>query len=124
MVVRTPAPRGGRSTWFGYAALTDINILPTTLRLIDALRKRRGISAEWPTALRALLDYVPAAIGYVDEDLDLPLPDPGFTDRIRALTARRPNPPRPRRHGTSTLPERPTRSPDYPSCRRQEKTCT
>ncbi|WP_069626225.1 hypothetical protein [Streptomyces niveus] len=112
------------TTVLDQAALTDFSILPTTLRLIDALRKRRGVSAEWPTALRALLDYVPAAVGYVDEDLDLPLPDPGFTDRIRALTARRPKPPRPRRHGKSTLPERPPPSVEHSPCRRQEKTCT
>ncbi|MFD3519041.1 hypothetical protein [Streptomyces sp. NPDC058653] len=107
------------------AALTDFSILPTTLRLINALRKAgRDVSAEWPTALRALLDYVPVAVGYVDEDLDLPLPDPGFTDRIRAPTARRPKPPRLRRHGTSTLPERTPSSSAHSPCRQQEKSCT
>lgn len=104
------------------ASLTDFSALPTTLRLLNALRKaRRDVSTEWPTALRALLDYVPVAVGYVDEDLDLPLPDPGFTDRIRALTARRPKAPtaRPRHHGASTLPERPPA--EHPSACRQAK---
>ncbi|EST18119.1 hypothetical protein M877_39535 (plasmid) [Streptomyces niveus NCIMB 11891] len=79
-----------------------------------------------PTALRVLPDYVPVAVGYVDEDLDLPLPDSGFTDRIRALTARRPKNPttRPRRHGKNTLPERTLPSAEHSPCRRQEKTCT
>ncbi|MFD0319074.1 hypothetical protein [Streptomyces flavalbus] len=39
--------------------------------------------------LNAVLDYVPAALAYVDDDLDLPLPDPDFTDRITSLTERR-----------------------------------
>lgn len=98
------------TTVLDQASLTDFSVLPTTLRLLNALRTaRRDVSTEWPTPLRALLDYVPVAVGYVDEDLDLPLPDPGFTGRIRALTARRPKTPtaRPRRNGASTLPERP-----------------
>lgn len=117
----TPAPGVpfGITTVLDQAALTDFTILPTTLRLINALRNAgRDAVTEWPTALRALLDYVPAAVGYVDEDLDLPLPDPGFTDRIRALTARRPKTPTTRHHGKNTLPER------TPPCRRQEKTRT
>ncbi|MEU3252348.1 hypothetical protein [Streptomyces sp. NPDC006997] len=43
--------------------------------------------------VNAALDYVPAAVAYVDDDLDLPLPDPDFTDRITALTERRPHEP-------------------------------
>jgi hypothetical protein len=31
------------------------------------------------------MDYVPAAVAYVDDDLDLPLPDPDFAQRIQAL---------------------------------------
>lgn len=99
------------TTVLDQASLTDFSVLPTTLRLLNALRTaRRDVSTEWPTALRALLDYVPVAVGYVDEDLDLPLLDAGFTDRIHALTARRPKTPtaRPRRNGASMLPERPT----------------
>lgn len=95
-VAREPAPACAATappdvpfvitTVLDQASLTDFSVLPTTLRLLNALRTaRRDVSTEWPTALRALLDYVPVAVGYVDEDLDLPLPDPGFTDRIRAL---------------------------------------
>ncbi|MFE7567871.1 hypothetical protein ACFU76_13010 [Streptomyces sp. NPDC057539] len=40
------------------------------------------------------------------------------------MTERGPKPPRPRRHGKSTLPERPPPSVEHSPCRRQEKTCT
>lgn len=36
--------------------------------------------------ISAVLDYVPAAVAYVDDDLDLPLPDADFTDRITSMT--------------------------------------
>ncbi|WP_392750341.1 hypothetical protein [Streptomyces sp. LN590] len=39
-----------------------------------------------PAAVGAVIDYVPAAVGYVD-GIDLPLTDPDFTDHIRTLTA-------------------------------------
>ncbi|WP_255951286.1 hypothetical protein [Streptomyces odontomachi] len=60
--------------------------LPTTLRVLRALKTRNG-SAPVPTAATAIMDYVPAALGYVDDDLDLPLPAPDFADHIRTLTA-------------------------------------
>ncbi|MFD3484986.1 hypothetical protein [Streptomyces sp. NPDC058665] len=124
-----PAVPSGITTVLDQAALTDFSVLPTTLRLINALRKAsREVSTEWPTDLRALLDYVPAAVGYVDEDLDLPLPDPGFTDWIRALTAarRRMNSAvrAARRHGQKMLPERPAASAGHSPWRRQAKSCT
>ncbi|AXK35693.1 hypothetical protein DVA86_26715 [Streptomyces armeniacus] len=53
------------------------------LRLLDVLR---GDDPRFSPAATAVLAYVPAAIGFVD-DMELPLPDPDFTDRIEELTA-------------------------------------
>ncbi|WP_326615368.1 hypothetical protein OG949_41400 (plasmid) [Streptomyces scopuliridis] len=71
------------------ASMTDASLLPTTLRILNALKTERAKSERTPVpaAVGAVLDYVPAAVGYVDDDLDLPLPDPDFTDHIRTLTA-------------------------------------
>ncbi|MGH4029131.1 hypothetical protein ACQB60_09385 [Actinomycetota bacterium Odt1-20B] len=63
--------------------------LPTTLRILRKLKcpERPGArTAPWPPLVRAVVDYVVAAVGYVDDDLELPLPDPDFTDRIRRLS--------------------------------------
>ncbi|MFI1532384.1 hypothetical protein [Streptomyces griseus] len=60
---------------------TDASILPTALRILGALRTG---PAPVPAAVGAVLDYAPAAVGYV-EGLDLPLTDPDFTDHIRTL---------------------------------------
>ncbi|MEV3872516.1 hypothetical protein [Streptomyces sp. NPDC049906] len=59
--------------------------LDTTLRVLNALR----VSADWrvPAVVDAVLDYVSAAVAWVDEDVELPLPEAGFTDRIRHLTS-------------------------------------
>ncbi|MFL0028471.1 hypothetical protein ACJBCE_36725 [Streptomyces sp. NBUL23] len=62
---------------------TDANLLPTALRILGALRTG---PAPVPAAVGAVIDYAPAAVGYVD-DFDLPLTDPDFTDRIRTLIA-------------------------------------
>ncbi|MCX4907176.1 hypothetical protein [Streptomyces sp. NBC_00878] len=58
--------------------------ITTTLRILRALKPD---DSPVPEPVNAVLHYVPAAVAYVDDDLDLPLPDPDFTDRIRALTA-------------------------------------
>jgi hypothetical protein len=34
----------------------------------------------------AVLGYVPGAVRWVDDDLELPLPDPGFAQRIEEIT--------------------------------------
>ncbi|WP_274562409.1 hypothetical protein [Streptomyces spiramyceticus] len=60
----------------------DINI-PAALRI---LRRLKTGTPSVPDPVTAVLDYVPIAIRYVDDDLDLPLPDPDFTERIQALT--------------------------------------
>ncbi|MFI8201021.1 hypothetical protein ACIF6K_31615 [Streptomyces sp. NPDC085942] len=71
---------------------TDASLLPTALRILGALRSG---PAPVPAAIGAVLDYAPAAIGYVD-DFDLPLTDPDFTDHIRTLIATEPTPRRTR----------------------------
>ncbi|MER5769278.1 hypothetical protein [Streptomyces sp. NPDC001985] len=76
---------------------------PTTaLRILRALKTG---TPEVPDPVTAVLRYVPAAVAFVDDDLDLPLPDTDFTDRIHALTtpARRTPPPGRR---PNPLPER------------------
>ncbi|WP_406502380.1 hypothetical protein [Streptomyces sp. NBC_01602] len=62
---------------------TDASLLPTALRILGALKTE---PTPMPAAVGAVIDYVPAAVGYVD-GLDLPLTDPDFTDHIRTLTA-------------------------------------
>ncbi|MGP4043364.1 hypothetical protein [Streptomyces sp. 2A115] len=64
--------------------------ITTTLRILRALKPD---DSPVPEPVNAVLHYVPAAVAYVDDDLDLPLPDPDFTDRIHALTATTPVPP-------------------------------
>ncbi|WP_128435561.1 hypothetical protein [Streptomyces cyaneus] len=56
--------------------------ISTTLRVLRALKPD---TSPVPDPVNAVLHYIPAAVAYVDDDLDLPLPDPDFTDRIRAL---------------------------------------
>ncbi|MFJ3532598.1 MULTISPECIES: hypothetical protein [unclassified Streptomyces] len=62
---------------------SDASLLPTALRILGALRTD---PAPVPAMVGAVLDYVPAAVGHID-DFELPLPAPGFTDHIRSLTA-------------------------------------
>ncbi|MDX2404594.1 hypothetical protein NJO91_15865 [Streptomyces microflavus] len=62
---------------------TDASLLPTALRILGALRTS---PAPVPATIGAVIDYAPAAIGYID-DFDLPLTDPDFTDHIRTLIA-------------------------------------
>ncbi|MGW3691588.1 hypothetical protein [Streptomyces sp. NPDC005125] len=62
---------------------TDASLLPTALRILGALKTE---PTPMPAAVVAVIDYVPAAVGYVD-GIDLPLTDPDFTDHIRTLTA-------------------------------------
>ncbi|MFD5554221.1 hypothetical protein ACFWIA_10310 [Streptomyces sp. NPDC127068] len=78
--------------------------LDTTLRVLNALRVRAGWRV--PAMVCAVLDYIPAAVAWVDEDVELPLPEPGFTERIRTLTG---EPPRSddTTRGESDLPARP-----------------
>ena len=75
--------------------------ITTTLRILRALKPD---GSPVPDPVNAVLHYVPAAVAYVDDDLDLPLPDPDFTERIRALTAPPPQD-TPCRGGRRPLPE-------------------
>ncbi|MFD3611124.1 hypothetical protein ACFWXA_24180 [Streptomyces atroolivaceus] len=61
---------------------SDASLLPTALRVLGALKTE---PAPVPAVVGAVLDYVPAAVGAIG-DFELPLPAPGFTDRIRTLT--------------------------------------
>ncbi|MFC4495364.1 hypothetical protein ACFPA8_14605 [Streptomyces ovatisporus] len=56
--------------------------LSAVLRLLEGLRD--GVTRFSPAAT-AVIAYVPAAVGYVD-DVELPLPDPDFLHRIEELT--------------------------------------
>lgn len=80
--------------------------LPTTLRVLRALRPGGGASKRGSSTVKAVMDYVSAAVSYVDDDLELPLPDPDFTDRIRALTAAAARPARPGHRTAPRLPPR------------------
>ncbi|MFD6274482.1 hypothetical protein ACFWFI_02650 [Streptomyces sp. NPDC060209] len=85
---------------------TDASLLPTALRILNALKTE---PAPVPALVGAVLDYVPAAVGPID-DFELPLPAPGFTDHIRTLTktASAPAPSRPRvRNRLQTRPKNP-----------------
>ncbi|WP_438297692.1 hypothetical protein [Streptomyces sp. HUAS TT7] len=79
----------------------DVDI-DTALRVLRALKTT---DAGVPDVIHAVLDYVPAAVAYVDDDLDLPLPDPDFTDHIHALTTQAIGQP-PARASRAPLPER------------------
>ncbi|WP_101257299.1 hypothetical protein [Streptomyces barkulensis] len=58
------------------------------LRALRTLKEHQGL----PEPLAAVLAYVPAAVGYLDNDVDLPLPDPDFVDRIETLLGLAPTP--------------------------------
>ncbi|WP_051696552.1 hypothetical protein [Streptomyces sp. NRRL S-244] len=80
--------------------------LPTTLRVLRALRPGGAGTRRGTGTVEAVMEYVSAAVSYVDDDLELPLPDPDFTDRIRDLTAAPGRPPKP---GPRTPPRLPPR---------------
>ncbi|WP_328425904.1 hypothetical protein [Streptomyces sp. NBC_00443] len=75
--------------------------ISTTLRVLRALKPD---CPPVPDPVNAVLHYIPAAIAYVDDDLDLPLPDPDFTDRIRALATPAPVVQDTARHGRAPAP--------------------
>ncbi|MFJ2574707.1 hypothetical protein ACIOYT_30385 [Streptomyces halstedii] len=93
---------------------TDANLLPTALRILGTLRTG---PAPVPAAVGAVIDYAPAAIGYVD-DFDLPLTDPDFTDHIRTLIATDSTPTRVR----NRLQPRPKTSPPSIATARRHRT--
>lgn len=68
---------------------TDRSV-PTTLRVLSLLKvsERATGPHSRPAVVGAVMDYVASAVSYVDPDLELPLPEADFTDRIRLLTQR------------------------------------
>ncbi|MFD0266345.1 hypothetical protein ACFVGY_07095 [Streptomyces sp. NPDC127106] len=58
--------------------------LPAVLRTPRADGRERGRGR---ATVDAVMEYVSAAVRYVDDDLELPLPAPDFSERIRAITA-------------------------------------
>ncbi|MDI5973526.1 hypothetical protein POF50_030005 [Streptomyces sp. SL13] len=62
--------------------------LPPVQEVRHSLRVLRRLQEDRPVtgAVAAAISYVPAAVGWVDDDLDLPLPDADFTTRLRSLT--------------------------------------
>ncbi|MFE2474510.1 hypothetical protein [Streptomyces sp. NPDC059389] len=80
--------------------------LPTTLRVLRALRPGGAGARRGAGTVEAVMEYVSAAVSYVDDDLELPLPDQDFTDRIRDLTAAPTRPPKPGPRTAPTLPAR------------------
>ncbi|MFW6690499.1 hypothetical protein [Streptomyces sp. MAR4 CNX-425] len=83
--------------------------IATALRVLRSLRKRPPLSE----ALRALVEYVPAAVGFVDDDLELPLPGGDLADLVEALTPR--DEPRPRRPAGTRRDRLPARRPPAPA---------
>ncbi|MDX2696782.1 hypothetical protein, partial [Streptomyces ipomoeae] len=74
--------------------------LAATLRVLRGLKETGEPAlalAARAAQVGAVLNYVPAAVSYVDDDLDLPLPDADFADRITSLTASPPTEARPQR---------------------------
>ncbi|MFJ8109448.1 hypothetical protein [Streptomyces sp. NPDC096132] len=56
--------------------------LATALHVLRGLRRGRRVL---PKALRALVEYVPAVVGFVDDDLDLPLPEGDLADLVEEV---------------------------------------
>ncbi|WP_338702549.1 hypothetical protein V2W30_34660 [Streptomyces sp. Q6] len=64
----------------------DTAHLPTTLRVLRQLKLQRSLRTPPPPPLRQnTIDYITRAVSFVDDDLELPLPDDTFTAHIRAL---------------------------------------
>ncbi|MFE9890435.1 hypothetical protein [Streptomyces scopuliridis] len=67
-----------------HSTITEARLPPLAPRILHCLRRDTPTPAR--DAEEAVLDYVPAAVGPVDDDLVLPLPDPDLTHRIRIRT--------------------------------------
>ncbi|MFI2436014.1 hypothetical protein [Streptomyces sp. NPDC018693] len=82
---------------------TELEI-ETALHVLRGLRRGgRGL----PQALRSLVEYVPAVIGFVDDDLELPLPDGDLADLLYEVCGRGAAPAgEHHRTRTAALPER------------------
>lgn len=94
--------------------------LAATLRVLRDLRDLRDPKGDEAhthdlvtraAQVGAVLAYVPAAVSYLDDDLDLPLPDADFADHITSLTTPPAPGAHPRRPGPSALPPEPRTRP-------------
>ena len=76
--------------WSDQAALPayDDDQLTPAEEIRDRLRVLHRLRDRLPHAVSAAISYVPAAVGWVDDDLDLPLPDADFVTQLRALIRR------------------------------------
>ncbi|WP_407563056.1 hypothetical protein [Streptomyces sp. 184] len=96
-----------------FSELTTRREIATALRVLRSLRERPPLSE----ALRALVEYVPAAVGFVDDDLELPLPDGDLAGLVEALAPRgEPHARRPRGAGRDRLPARRPPAPAAVTC--------
>ncbi|MFJ4623230.1 hypothetical protein [Streptomyces sp. NPDC088812] len=98
--------------WLSHTEITPATLsreateleIATALHVLRGLRRgRRGL----PKALRALVEYVPAVVGFVDDDLELPLPDGDLADIVEEVVARgTPSAGERRRARSGSLPSR------------------
>lgn len=100
--------------WLDHSVITPATLSPeateleiaTALHVLSAMRHNGSL----PEPLRALVEYVPALVGFVDDDLDLALPDGDLPGAIRQIIARGTPGGRPTHPPGQTPPQR--RSPD------------
>jgi hypothetical protein len=94
--------------WYDHTAISPATLdkeatrleIATALHVLCALRGSRSL----PAHVRVLIDFVPAVVGFVDDDLDLPLVDGDLASLVEDINddAAPPAPPTPR----GRLPER------------------
>ncbi|MYT68280.1 MULTISPECIES: hypothetical protein [unclassified Streptomyces] len=70
--------------------------VPTTLRVLRQLKLHQSLRTPPPPPLQQdIIDSITRAVSFVDDDLELPLPDRTFTAKIRALHHNAATPPQP-----------------------------
>ncbi|KPI08298.1 hypothetical protein OK074_3595 [Actinobacteria bacterium OK074] len=75
----------------------------TALDILAAMRRGQG---GLPAALRALVEHLPGVVGFVDDDVELPLPDGDLAALVEEITAGPEGPARGARAPHDPLPER------------------
>ncbi|MCQ8831591.1 hypothetical protein [Streptomyces malaysiensis] len=84
-------------------AATD-HEMAAALRILHGLKRGQEV----PPATTAVIHYVARAVDFIDDpDIDLPLPEPGFADRIEDLTTTKAAAASAPPAGRAVLPERP-----------------
>ncbi|MGW7517819.1 hypothetical protein ACWGJ2_19750 [Streptomyces sp. NPDC054796] len=98
---RSHGEDGQADWWLGHTHLTPATIpsetsteleLATALRILASLRRCQDKPLS--QTVLALIEYVPAVVGFVDEDLELPLPDTDLAELVVAIST----------HGASPQP--------------------